>query len=198
MKLKNKYQKYWSDPTDEANSPVAYSEHTERSDYLLPIIEKYVGKGDSILELGCNVGRNLNALGKAGYKKLSGVEISTKAVAECKKTYPDLEADIVNSSIEDWVKGEGEYDCIFSMAVMIHLPFESDWVFKRISDKARKVLITVEDEVNTTWKHFPRNYRDIFTGYGWEEVFSEDITGRWEGSNGYITRVFLNKANYGN
>jgi len=193
MKRRDKVQRYWQNPSDKENSPEAYSRHTERSDYLLSLMSKYVGKQDSILEIGCNVGRNLNTLFNSGFKNLTGVEISKEAVEESRRQYPHLEVPLVNSSVEDWVEEGEEFDCIFSMAVMIHLPYESDWVLEEISKKARKVLITIEDEENVTWKHFPRKYGEIFIKYGWKEVFTEDLytEGSFgESAKGYITRVF--------
>lgn len=196
METRNKVQKYWQNPPDKENSPEAYAKHTERSDYLLSLMGKYVGKQDSILEIGCNVGRNLNALFNSGYKNLTGVEISKRAIEESRRQYPHLEVTLRNSSVEDWVKEKDEYDCIFSMAVMVHLPYESDWVLKEISKKTRKVLITIEDEENITWKHFPRNYGEIFTKFGWKQIFAEDLykEGSFgESARGYITRVFIRK-----
>ena len=47
-------------------------------------------KNLNILELGCNVGRNLNFLLNDNFKNLNGIEINTHAVELCKKVYPAL------------------------------------------------------------------------------------------------------------
>lgn len=192
MEYKNKQQEYWADPYDEHNSPIEYSKHTKRSEYLLSVLPRYVGKKESILEIGCNIGRNLNALSEAGYPNLTGIDINTKALKQSKKIYPHLKATLINNSMEDWVTDKKRYDCVYTMAVMIHLPYESDWVFKEIARKAKHTLITIEDEENVTWKHFPRNYNKVFSRLGWKEIFSEVLDGP-DALKGYKTRVFKRK-----
>ena len=192
MEYKNKQQEYWADPDDEPNFPIEYSKHTRRSDYLLSVITKYIDKKETILEIGCNIGRNLNALYKEGYSGLTGIDINTKALKQSKQIYPNLKATLINDSIENWAKDKKRYDCVYTMAVMIHLPYESNWVFKEIAKKAKHALITIEDEENVTWKHFPRDYKKIFSRFGWKEVFSEVLDGP-DALKGYRTRVFKKK-----
>lgn len=189
MEYPNKQQAYWSNPDDSPNSPREYAKHKERSDFLLSILPEYVGKQDSILEVGCNVGRNLNALWYEGFENLSGLDINKNAIEESKIQYPSINVHFINNSIERWAFGSKKYDCIFSMAVMIHLPRDSDFVFKRIQDRTRKTIITIEDETHTTWKHFPRNYSEIFNNNGWQEVFSKTVI-EIPAMDGYIARVF--------
>ncbi|MCY1523743.1 hypothetical protein D9M68_586490 [compost metagenome] len=73
---------------------------------------------------------------------------------------------ITIGAIEDVIKtiSSKRYDVIFSMAVMIHLPPESDWIFKEIARKAKKKIILFEGEggEDTSVRHFPRNYKRIF------------------------------------
>jgi 2-polyprenyl-3-methyl-5-hydroxy-6-metoxy-1,4-benzoquinol methylase len=189
MEYINEQQEYWANPNDKPNAPTEYAKHKERSDYLMSILPKYVDRQDSILEIGCNVGRNLNALWESGYKKLSGLDINSNALLESERQYPDMNAHLINNSIEKWVLGSKKYDCIFSMAVMIHLPKSSDFVFSLIQNRAVKTIVTVEDEDNSTWKHFPRNYKDVFERDGWKEVFTETVR-RIPSMDGYVTRVF--------
>lgn len=195
MKYINEQQKYWANPYDEQNYPIAYSKYTKRSEYLLSVFSKYIDNTSTILELGCNVGRNLNALLNAGYTKISGVDINKNALRECKRIYPKMNAQLINSTIEKWALGDDKYDCIFSMAVMIHIPYESDWIFKKISKRAKKFLITIEDEKNITWKHFPRNYKKIYCRYGWKQIFTENLNGP-DALKGYVTRVFRKNRFY--
>jgi 2-polyprenyl-3-methyl-5-hydroxy-6-metoxy-1,4-benzoquinol methylase len=192
IKYKNKQQEYWANPFDEPNSPIAYSKHNKRSDYLLSVLPKYVKPQEIVLEIGCNIGRNLNALFTQGYTNLTGIDINEDALNKSQQVYPGLKAKLINTTVEDWSLEDDKYDCIYSMAVMIHLPYESDWIFEKISGKARKTLITIEDEKNMTWKHFPRNYKEVFTQYGWREVFSEELDGP-DALKGYKTRVFKRK-----
>lgn len=96
-----------------------------RGENIIKAIE-YMGlsKQISIMELGCNVGRNLELLRDNGYYNLYGIDINNHAFDVMKKTYPDLYK-ILNKSIgrignviNDIVD---EYDVIFTMAVLIHI-----------------------------------------------------------------------------
>jgi len=81
---------YWRHPGDKYNAPELYIYPVERSKFLLKFIKRYADFQASILEIGCNVGRNLNYLFNAGYKELGGVEISQEALDLMKKTYPEM------------------------------------------------------------------------------------------------------------
>lgn len=170
---------YWRNPPDAINKPESYAKFQKRSDFLMSFLPDYVDITSSIVELGCNCGRNLNALYLAGYKDLSGVDINTSALCYGATQYKELfdEGRFYNESIESWLKtNPKQYDCIFTMAVLEHIPKESAWVFTNISAKARHVIITVEDERSGSPRHFPRHYRDIFTKLGWAEVFTKEAT----------------------
>ncbi|ABF71280.1 p028 [Rhizobium phage 16-3] len=56
------------------------------------------------------------------------------------------------------------HDVIFTMAVLVHLPPESEWVFKEIAKKAKKKIIVFESEgdEDVSERHFLRHYKHIF------------------------------------
>jgi len=187
---------YWTNPTDAPNKPQEYAKYTKRSDFLMSILPNYVNKDESILELGCNCGRNLNALYLAGYYDLSGIDINASAIRLCEKIYPDLYsvAEFYTESIESWMKTNPlQYDCIFTMAVLEHIPKESEWIFVNIAHKARGAIITIEDENSGGPKHFPRNYQKVFDGLGWRQIFEQQATSANE-LHGLIARVFTRKV----
>ena len=70
---------YWKNP-DSQNNPIGYLEPIQRSEFLYERIKNVVKPDDSILELGCNVGRNLNYLWNNGYHELSGVDINKETL----------------------------------------------------------------------------------------------------------------------
>lgn len=165
---------YWRQPKDECNAPELYVSPIERSQFLLKFIEKYADSQARILEIGCNVGRNLNYLFNAGYKKLGGVEISKEAIDLMKKTYPEMaeQIEIWNSPIEDVIvnfKGNS-FDLIFTMAVLEHIHPDSKFIFSEMVRITKKYLITIEDERGISWRHFPRNYKKIFEPLGMKQV----------------------------
>lgn len=112
-------------------------ELVERSERLLEIFSEYVDKKDSILELGCSAGRNLKYLEDAGYKNLTGLEMSEKAVR-------DFQYKLVFGRFEDKVKRLKKYDVIFSMSFLQE--FENNLPeIAALPSKVKKYLITIDD-----------------------------------------------------
>lgn len=163
---------YWGHPDDGMNSPLEYlldsETHRLRNASLLAVFEKHVDRSESILEIGCNAGRNLHTLWSAGYRRLSAVEISEPAVDVMRRFLPNVYrgANITVGSIEDVIKTipKTRHDVIFTMAVLVHLSEESEWVFKEIAKRAKKKIIVFEYEASNgeSTRHFPRNYKRIF------------------------------------
>lgn len=87
-KSRNELHQYWRQPWDGFNLPQDYLKGEARSQFLGEIMNKYAKPNSIILEVGCNVGRNLNYLFLAGFRRLSGIEISEKAVQLLKESYP--------------------------------------------------------------------------------------------------------------
>jgi hypothetical protein len=55
---------------------------------------------------------------------------------------------------------------------------DSDWIFAEIARVADRYVITVEDELGLSWRHFPRNYREVFEPLGLtqiEELSCKDV-----------------------
>jgi 2-polyprenyl-3-methyl-5-hydroxy-6-metoxy-1,4-benzoquinol methylase len=164
----NEIHEYWRKPNDINNDESGYldSEETlQRSEFLLGIVNKYFTKEAKILELGCNVGRNLNHLYKNGYHKLAGIEINESAVKLMHKHYQEMadNSDIKLGEIEKYIREmkDQEYDLVFSMAVLEHIHSDSDWIFDVLPKKTKYILI-IEDEKSLSWRHFPRRYDKVF------------------------------------
>lgn len=181
---------YWKDPGDNniAENYLDTEKNDKRTQSCFKIISKYANKNDSILELGCSVGRNLNVLYKNGFKNVLGIEISKKAVELGIEHYPDLKDKIILSSIEDKIKELKSFDIIFTRATLEHIMFTSEWIFPVIEQLTNKYLITIEDEKSRTWKHYPRNYKEVFKNM---EQVEEKVCGEEEGLlDDFILRVF--------
>ena len=152
----------------------------KRSNYLLSLIT-HLPREYKILELGSGVGRNLSVLHNAGFKNLNGIEISEKSINVMRQSYPELRHNkIHHSPIESIIDiiPDKEYDLIYTMAVLEHLPFESDWVFHEISRVCKANLITIEDEYTKSWRHFHRNYKVLFEGLGFKQIHYYILTPR--------------------
>jgi 2-polyprenyl-3-methyl-5-hydroxy-6-metoxy-1,4-benzoquinol methylase len=164
---------FWRDP-DPANRAERYLDAAERSKFLVELVARHEAAPSKVLEVGCNVGRNLDYLYRAGYH-VAGIEISQTAVSVLRATFPEMAADatIYNAPVEEVIRTlptEG-YDVVFTMAVLEHIHPDSEWIFAEMA-RISRVVVTIEDEVNTTLRHFPRPYGEIFTALGLEQVES--------------------------
>ncbi|MGP4077638.1 class I SAM-dependent methyltransferase [Halobacillus sp. K22] len=183
---------YWSTGTSGGNSPQSYVPHVQRSKVLADYVNKYMEKNGEVLEIGCNVGRNLNYLYEQGFHNLTGIEISEKAIDEMKKTYPSLidNSTIINSPVENIIKTlpSNDYDLVFTMAVLEHIHPDSEWIFSDIARITGGYLITVEAEKAENWRLFPRNYKTIFEKIGLKQIKENDC--RDMGLSNYTIRIF--------
>lgn len=189
---------YWRNPYLPNDKPVAYlSEPSDgREDYLVEYIGKYADRDDRVLEIGCNVGRNLNKLHEYGYLKLFGVEICGEALGLMKIGYPELYCDVQtrHTAIEHFIEEvpDGYYDVVFTMAVLEHIHPDSDWIFPHIARIAKKVVITIEDELSTSWRSFRRNYREYLEIGDMVQVEENKGSSQFPGLGpNSITRVFM-------
>lgn len=194
MLPKKELHTYWRNP-DETNHPSTYVAPgtNTRSDYLLHIIANIThDKNASILEVGCNAGRNLNYLWVNGYHKLTGVEINPAAVALARTTFPDMKATIHTCTAEEIipVMGYKLFDIVFTMAVLEHISVESEFLFQEIVNVCKKNIVTIEDEEHNTYRHTARDYGKIFTAYGMNMIFAERTPEDLGMGSGFVTRVF--------
>jgi SAM-dependent methyltransferase len=160
-----------------------------------------VGPDDAILELGCNIGRNLAALNQRGFRTLHAVEINPNAVAAMGVYYPNTSerVDVTLGAFEDVLPdiGDDAYRVVFSMAVLEHVHPDSDDLFDHIVRIAGRHIITIEDEATVTPRHFARNYRDVFERRGCRQTrmldFDQVSTDEFNLaglSHGHVMRLF--------
>ncbi len=160
---------YWKNP-DAANHPTEYaSSGFDRSEKLADTIHKLAGGVQlNILEIGCNAGRNLHYIHQLGYHNLNAIEINENAIREYYRSFPDAykSTKVVIGPVEDAITNfpDKSVDITFTMAVLEHLHTDSESVFAHMRRITRRWIITIEDEHNKTFKHFPRNYKQIFEG----------------------------------
>jgi len=192
----NKQQLYWSNPKDKPNKPESYvkAELIKRSAFLYSLLSPLVNKTNSILEIGCNAGRNLNYLLGKGYLNLAGIEINENALKLMNKVYPKINSkntEIFSSSIENTVPmiENKSVDVTFSLAVLMHLPYESNFIFKELARITKKYIIIIEDEkMELCSTHFPRDYKQIFERLRFKEIKNGKCPVK--DLEGYTWRVF--------
>lgn len=192
LKPVDEIQAYWRNPADGVNDPEKYLEGAERSALIADLIRRFGPDAPKILELGCNVGRNLDHLRGAGYTDLSAVEVNAGAIEILERTFPetaaaaDIRVGTIEAAVDDFAAGT--FDVVFTMAVLEHLHPDSEWVFEKIARLTKHTLIAVEDERGQSWRHFPRNYEKIFSDLDMTVVHRErcdDVQGL--GSAFYVT-----------
>jgi SAM-dependent methyltransferase len=195
---RDEIHRYWSKPSDDANRPEDYAEMPEmrgRSALLRELIGTRAGDDPKVLEIGCNVGRNLDHLLHTGVRKLTGIEISEPPVKMMRQVYPELAsvARILNMPVEDAIKnlGDGEFDLVYTMAVLEHIHPDSECVFGEMVRVTRNLIITIEDEESVSGRHFPRQYKRTFEPLGMEQIEERNCEGVGGFGGSFVARVFV-------
>jgi len=190
----NELRTYWKHPWNSSNLPEGYLEGKERSLFLVELLKRYADSQSVILEVGCNVGRNLNYLFLAGFKKLVGVEISKDAIRLLKQSFPELAkyAKIYNMPVEEIITEfeDGAFDIVFTMAVLEHIHPDSEFIFSEMARITKRFLVSIEDEQGVSWRHFPRNYKRVFESLGLEQVEEFNCSGVHGLGGDFFLRVF--------
>jgi SAM-dependent methyltransferase len=166
---------YWTRDNDGTN-PHKYARFNERGELVYRLIDNVVQRGEPVLELGCNVGRNLEMLRRGGYTNLAGVELNAGACEAMQVHYPELAAmlKLTTGSIEGTLPklADNAYGLIFTMTVLMHIHPDSEWIFAHIARAARNVLVIENEEANNNCR-WARNYGEIFTKLGCVPVLEE-------------------------
>lgn len=188
---------YWRKPPDAGNFPTAYLEGSQRSRWLVELAQRHLGAGAQdakLLEVGCNIGRNLEHFHQADFRNLSAIEINEGAVKLLREHFPEMgaAARIHVGPVEEVIKtfGDNEFDVVYSMAVLEHIHTESEWVFAEMARIARRFVITIEDERDFSERHFPRNYGRIFTALGLTQIEASECVELEGLGPGFFARVF--------
>jgi SAM-dependent methyltransferase len=177
-------QEYWrsqENRPDAPNRPSSYAEKpTEIVDFLANFWSPEVGQADSILELGCNAGANLDRLRTLGYSQLAGIEINPAAIEEMRRSFPALAelATVSRGTFEEMLPAleTSSVDVVFTMAVLLHVHPSSHAIFREMARVSRKYICVVEAESTTISYIFARNYRRVFEPLGWPQLKSVMIT----------------------
>jgi 2-polyprenyl-3-methyl-5-hydroxy-6-metoxy-1,4-benzoquinol methylase len=191
-------QNYWKAPEDYGNSALGHAgldDTIKHSIFMNSVLKKFVDFDESILEVGCNCGKNLNELHKEGYTNLHGIDISQKAIDLMKELFPDLyyNSNIKADKLEDSLKAikSDSIDTIFSLTVLMHIHTDSEFIFEEMVRISKKYIVTLEDErCPNAWSHYPRNYKDVFEKLGMKQIRKENVDHILEH---HILRIFEKK-----
>jgi SAM-dependent methyltransferase len=158
---------------------------SSRSQTIINILSPLITKEYSILEIGCNLGRNLNHLWHAGYKSLRGIEISEHAVKRLRIEYPSLATtpvDIGPAEVSIQKYGSNSVDVIFTMATLEQLHPDCRFLFKEIARVARKYVLAIEPrQGHRSHMQYPWDMKDEFTVVGLTFIDEKPWSVLWEG-----------------
>lgn len=194
----NEVRREWAERTGEYSPEYyAYYGPDETSETIRRLLDRFVGRDASVLELGCSSGRHLSHLHDNGYENLAGIEVNGDAFDVMEAHYPDLASDgtfycdAIEAVVDDFE--DGQFDAVYSVETLQHLHPDVEWVFEELVRITGELLVTVENEgaansedgdgandgdesgneVNYVDEDIPLYYRDwnrIFTDVGLDEV----------------------------
>ena len=197
---KDECHNFWRNP-NEKNDPEKYllSEQTKkRTEFLISKFEEIdFPKRKSILELGCNAGRNLSALWNAGWKRISGIEINENALVVAQRSHSELRSkELINNDFEsglpEMLEQNYKYDLIFSMAVLQHVHPDSILdVIENVKKLSNKYVITIEYEASKVFPYIENyDYNKLIVDEDWGQISTEELD--FFGLPGYVFRLFEN------
>lgn len=86
--------------------------------------EEFLGhldRGARILEVGCNVGMQLNLLSRMGFENLYGIEINPYAVETAHRMNAGLPVNVIRGSALEIPYRDGWFDVVYTSGVLIHI-----------------------------------------------------------------------------
>lgn len=154
-----------------------------RSETIINMLKPWITSEYSILEVGCNVGRNLNHLYMSGYEKLAGIEINENAVQRLRRAYPQLKSANVDVGPAEEVLGHyrsGSFDVVFTMAVLEHIPPSSRTVFSQIARVARRYVLAIEPKKGrASHRQYPWKIEEEFKSVGLKLIDNRTWDSLW-------------------
>jgi SAM-dependent methyltransferase len=121
-----------------------YLDNGPRRAWIANIIRSYCPLDGRILELGCNAGKNLEAIHALGYSHLYGVDINDAALDAMQAALPTaigLHCEL--STILNFEKLL-QFDVVFSLAVLMHIHPDDRDFFKELHKITKGYLICAE------------------------------------------------------
>ena len=182
---------FWRQPTPHGNDSLDYSKTIWRSQALRKLIDD-LPPDARILEVGCNVGRNLAYLHENGFPHVEGIEINPHAVERLRETFPQL-ADVtihIGAAGDVLPKlADDSFDLVFTMAVIEHIHPDEAHIFDEMVRVAHDVL-AIEPENRLTHRQFPHDVPKIFTSRGLTLVDSTPMSSFEENANDRSMKYF--------
>lgn len=168
---------FWRQPNPEGNDPNGYIHMIGRSQALLEIISDLPADA-RILEVGCNVGRNLAHLYDNGYPGVEGVEINPHAIELLRKTFPQLADTRIHLGAAGEVLpgfADDQFDLVYTMAVLEHIHPDESGVFDNMARIGKQVL-AIEPHGRLSHRQFPHDVPKLFADRGLTQVLDKRMS----------------------
>lgn len=186
---------YWVSSLGEGNLPADYAVASPtRAKFIVDAANALVPRPRSILEVGCNVGRNLEALRRSGYAGLAGIDVRDCS-KEMREHFPALRIagqffwEPAAEVLGRWArKYPPTYDLIFSMAALMHMAEDS--ILENMCRLSRRHIITIEIEDRGWPLFYSRKYKDIFELLGFKQIFEQQASVESALEDRFMARVF--------
>jgi len=124
-----------------------YGVEDDRSKELYEFVKPYIDTNSSILEIGCNVGRNLQYFYEQKCKNITGIEINSYALKEGKKYYPELfKVGTFHDGPAYTVLKQlnSHFELVFTMATLMHMETKEQRYVLNWMAKHSKVICLFE------------------------------------------------------
>ncbi len=161
--------KHWEKQTiGDGHGPDKFVELTPLSEILLNEIELMSqDKNSAILDLGCNVGRHLNALWDKGYRNLHGVDIQQAALDHMEKLFPDMKrASIIqHGTFQEYLPSidDSFFHVVFTHGATIELVPPSFPICQEMARVSRSAVVLA---INESSHSYPRLWEREFLSAG--------------------------------
>ena len=144
-------QKFWDTwSRDFIKDPWQAKTHTQHQ-WLLEKIKR--SKPQTILEVGCGFGRNINFLinNNIDPKRITGVDISPKMIHEAEKYLNKRSLRLITAHAEQLPFKDKSFDVVFTHGVFMHIsPQKINRAFQEIVRVTRKYVIIIEQNYITS------------------------------------------------
>ncbi len=142
-----------------------------------PLLERLLATTsteESVLDMGCNSGANLNFLYQAGFRRLYGVDAGGHALALFAETFPDAYAcaDVNHDLFQHYLLQcpDGMVDVVHSNGATLELVHPSFPIVAQMCRVARRaVMVDIQERGHA----YPRDYIAQFRSHGFDLVYCE-------------------------
>lgn len=154
----------------------AYVEQDVYSTTLVQRLAEVAETDDSVLDICCNVGRNLNALAELGFRNLLGVDIMEEAILNAPEIFPSLgSAQLSVGNAVEYLEASPpqSVDWAITQSATFELIHPCFRIHKELQRIVRKGLVLVLNERGHT---YPRYWRFLLKKSGFTEVDREQLS----------------------